>query len=295
MFHTSRFPKSAFSMLAIMGTLLGMSACLPNDQRASNSSSSDDEAISKMETRLKDSARVNLIVSKLDRALGPVAGVLKDVENFLKADEKDEIRGKITEIERLSFSVVRQELDHMKRGLVNKNADGSWDVQETVKWPFDRDGSKSRNGMACDASVLSLEGDPIGSKAGEVNLTLSDCALSEPATLVRASVSENLEVDAELNLGDLEQLLDPGITKGTCSIKSSDIVGAQLECAPFRETSGNLVFDFEKVSYVGTSSGEIMDFALKISKIDSGTLKPIVRATVHKNVGQQFKVDIERL
>ena len=255
--------KSTLSIVATTGVLLGLSACLTADQRTSNLSASDEEANLVLENRLKDSARVSAIVAKLDLALKPVANVLSDVEKILKADEKAAIRARVGELKKLSINLLREKLDRMKRGLVAKNADGNWEIDQTVNWPFDRDGRKAVSAMSCDASELALIGAPADAHSEEVSVVLADCMLPQPTALVRALVTDDLKVDAELNLGDLEQLLKAGAAKGTCSAKAMDD-GVVLECAPFTETVNGVAFVFEKVEYSSSKLGETMNFSMSI-------------------------------
>ncbi len=285
--HTSGLVLGAWVALSLSG-------CLSNDQRTSNSNTSDDESIALLQSRLKDSAKVSRIVDKLDQALRPVTNVLADVEKILKAGEKELLREKLNEIERLSFRKVQKELNALKRGLVDKDGDGAWAVSKEVKWPFTR-GAEVALTSACAQSQLTLKGASEKNGAEFVELLLADCMLPQETPLIRAYVSQKMEVDAELNLGDLEMLLKPGVSKGNCSIQSADGIGVQLECSPFSEKTGNLVFDFEKISVIDSAAGEIMDFALTVSEIRDGETKPLARATLVKGIGQKTKVNVKRL
>lgn len=273
---------------------VSLSGCLSNDQRVSNSNTSDDESIALLQTRLKDSGKVGRIVDKLDQALRPVTDVLADVEKILKAGEKEILRDKVNELERLSFRKVQKELNALKRGLVDRDGDGSWAISKEVKWPITR-GAEVALSSACARTQLTLRGASEKNGTEFVELLLADCMLPQETPLIRAYISQKMEVDAELNIGDLEMLLKPGMTKGNCSIQSADGIGVQLECAPFSEKTGNLVFDFEKVSVIDTAAGEIMDFALTISEVRDGETKALARATLVKSIGQKTNVKVKRL
>lgn len=276
--------------------LLGMSGCLSNDERSSNLSPGDPEATTSMETRLKDSARVNLIVSKLDLALRPVSNILADVEKILKVDEQEKVREKIAQIRKLSISVIRHELDRLKRGLVEKNLDGTWKVEKNLNWPFSRDTIPGLDPSHCATSSVALTGERADARSENVSLLLDDCALPGPTAVIRANITDDLEIQAELNLGGLDQMLKPGAAKGPCTIRSMPGSGVQLDCEPFVETSGGLAFEFERISYSSSNAGEMMDFSLKIGA--DGTHDndwQLVRATVRKSIGQKTRVKIDRL
>jgi hypothetical protein len=288
--------RTWFSAAATAAVLITLSGCLSADERTSNLSTSDDDSVGVIEARLKDSARVTEIVDRIDRALKPVADVLSDVEKVMKADEKQAAHDKIAEIRNLSINVLRRELEKMKRGLVEKTKDGNWEVDETVKWPFDRDSAKAMSSMACSASDLALVGAPVNETTEEVSVVLADCALPSPTTLLRATVTEDLRIQADLNLGDLEQLLKPGAAKGPCSIEG-DGDGVQLECSPFSETVNGVLFNFEKISYLARNrGGSTMDFSISIvadpARDDDWKA---LRATVHQDFGGKPVVKIDRL
>jgi hypothetical protein len=289
-----RNSKSTLRLIAATGLLLGMSACMSSDQRTSNSASSDTDANLAMDSRLENSKHVKDIIAKVDIALRPVANILSDVEKFLKADEKEEVRKEISHIKKLSISMIREQLDQIKNQLVEKKMNGNWSVEQSVRWPFNRDGTQARSPIPCDKTYLDLEGELV-SKSENVSLNLFDCALPQPTTLLWASVSEDLTMKAELNLGDLEQLLKPGVTKGPCSIESMAAGTTQMDCAPFTEAAGNLSFEFEKIAYTHSAAGDIMDFAMTISEVKDGALKPLARATVNKNIGEKTNVKVIRL
>lgn len=293
--NPKRSPNSTLPIFAATAALLlGMSGCLSNDDRTSNSDTTEAQAVSSLESRLKDSSQMKEIVEQIDRALRPVADILSDVEKYLKADEKEEIRNEVAQVKQLSITVIRQELDRLKRGLVTKKIDGRWSIDESVKWPFNRTAAKTYSTMSCDSSQLSLNGE---SKNGfeEVRMVLADCALPGPTTILHATVSEKMGIQAELNLGDLDQLMKSDVSKGLCAIVTGENGAVQMDCQPFVEIQGDAVFEFEHLSYQSTSLGEAMDFSLKISQVKEGVLKPIARATLHKGVGEKTKPSIDRL
>lgn len=284
-------------LLRVCSAILFLSAfagCLSNDQRSSNLNADDAESTATIETRLKNSAHVNEIVTKLDQALRPVAGAMSEIEKVLKYGESELLKSRVAEIRKLSISMIREELDHLKRGLIDKKVNGDWETARQVNWPIDRGGSSFRNGMSCGTSFLSLAGQQSGNSEA-VSLTLADCMLPKPSTLVRATVNEKMEIDAELNLGDLNELIPDGAAKGNCAVKTADGGGTQMECVPFVEKVGDLSFSFERLSYFGNLAGDQLDLAITISQANADGSKPLVRVTATKSPGSKLKIEPTRL
>ncbi|MBS1962869.1 MAG: hypothetical protein JST04_11675 [Bdellovibrionales bacterium] len=284
-------------LLRVFGAVLfflALAGCLSSDQRSSNLNADDAESTAAIEARLKNSAHVNEIISKLDEALRPVAGAMKEIEKVLKYGESELLKSRVAEIKKLSISMIREELDGLKRGLIDKKASGEWETTRQVNWPIERIGPAFQNGMSCDQSYVSLAGEPSGNSE-TVSLTLFDCMLPNPSTLVRATVDEKAGIDAELNLGDLNALLPNGAAKGNCGVKSAEGGGTEMECVPFTEKVGDLSFSFERLSYVGSLVGDQLDLALTISQVSGDGVKPLVRVTATKSPGQPLKVEPTRL
>lgn len=257
------FPAK-FSALALTSILLASGCNQPLEQK-SNLNTDSEAAKKRIEARLNETVQIRKIITALEKALKPIDATLNDVLTVLRS-EKDRINGQLP---KLAISELRHALESLNKDIAIEQADGSWTIERTVKWPFER---VNPSDTSCDSTVVGINARNTTSDGKNVaaEIYLQDCTFTGKKTVAFIE-STNGEVKMSFEASALQAMESMSIVKvgSPCIVQVNSKTGEYgMMCTPFDARIEGFTLKFGEVGSIqgiyfdSTPEGEELKMAI---------------------------------
>lgn len=246
------------------------------DQLSNLTDTTSADAKKSFESRLVQTAKLKETLQAIEKVLKPLDSTLRDITRIL-GSENARLR---TELPHFAVSELRHILHSLENHLVVQQPDGSWNAEQEIAWPFER---QTSNGSACARTQVGITAidSRTNDKAQDAEVYLNDCSLGFKTVIatVHLGADGNTSVKFASNLA--QRIRDQSIVTEACTLELSAMNSTGLvTCKPFQETFQSVTVSFSTFQYAMTRAGETMNLTLCGYRADGGKIADLVISQV---------------